>query len=100
MDGLGGIVSTEVERVPLGTHHGRDLHARVQRRALRLSAGGRWHLALTLGRVRPVAIEVAASGEGYDLPVVTADPWWRLARRLGAVILVAATAVAARRLRR
>jgi hypothetical protein len=90
--GLGGLVTTEVDRIALGTHHGRTLHARVERRSARFSAGRQWHLAVGLGRTRPVAIEVSAPGERYDLPIETADPWWRLVRRMTA-LAVASTAV-------
>lgn len=83
--GLGGLVTTEVERITLGMHHGRALHARVERRSARFSAGRRWHLALTIGRTRPVAIEVSAPGEQYDLPIVTTDPWVRATTTLAAV---------------
>jgi len=107
--GLGGLVTTEVDRIALGTHHGRELHARVERRRARFSTdqrwlGRQWHLAVSLGRTRPVAIEVSDTGERYDLSVVTTDPWWQLARRVGAVALastvvlvVAASARASRR---
>lgn len=98
--GLGGLVTAEVDRHPLGTHHGRELHARVERRSARFSAGRQWHLSIALGRSRPVAIEVSAPGERYDLCIVTVDPWWRLARRTGALALAAAvTLVIARRVR-
>lgn len=90
--GLGGLVTTEVDRLSLGSHHGRELYARVERRSARFSAGRQWHLAISLGRTRPVAIEVSTPGERYDLPIVTADPWWRLARRISA-LAIAATAV-------
>ena len=57
---LGGLLTAEVERVPLGTHHGHLLHARVRRRRARLSAGHRWQLSIDLGRTQPEAIEVMA----------------------------------------
>ena len=85
--GFGGLVTTEVDRVPLGVHHGHDLHARVERRRVRLTAGHRWHLSIGLGRTRPVAIEVDAPAGRYDLSIRTTDPWTQLARRIGAVIL-------------
>ncbi len=91
--GIGGLFTTEVERFPLGTHHGHELHARVQRRRLRFNFGraiGPWRLALDVGRTRPLAIEVSAPGERYDLPIVTADPWARFAGRLGALVIAAA----------
>ena len=105
--GFGGLVTTEVDRVSLGTHHGHDLHARVERRSVRLTAGRRWHLSIGLGRTRPVAIEVSPASEQheqheqqaqYDLPIRTTDPWTQLARRIGAVILasVALLAIAGR----
>lgn len=98
--GLGGLLTTEVERLPLGTHHGRELHARVERRSAKFSAGRQWHLAVGLGRTRPVAIEVSAPGERYDLPIATTDPWWQLARRIGMVLGAAGAVLAiARRIR-
>lgn len=97
--GVGGLLTTEVDRIPLGTHHGRELHARVQRRRLRFSAGREWHVAIDLGRTRPVAIEVSAPGERYDLDIATADPWMRFARRLGGLLIsvVAVLVIAGRR---
>ncbi|MEI7924722.1 MAG: hypothetical protein WCI61_00820 [Chloroflexota bacterium] len=96
--GLGGLVTTEVDRIALGTHHGRELHARVERRIARLTTGNRWrgrqwHLAIGLGRTRPVAIEVNAAGERYDLPISTTDPWAQLARRVGALVVASALAL-------
>ncbi len=88
--GFGGLVTTEVDRVPLGTHHGHDLHARVERRSARLSSGDRWHLSIGLGRTRPVAIEVNAPQGQYDLSIRTTDPWMQLARRISAVALASA----------
>ena len=104
--GLGGLVTIEVDRLALGTHHGRALHARVERPSARFSAGRRWHVAIGLGRTRPVAIEVSeanaasAPGERYDLAIATTDPWLRAARRIGLLALAAAAILAvARRLR-
>ena len=90
--GFGGLVTTEVDRIALGTHAGRDLYARVERRSARLTAGRRWHLALGLGRTRPVAIEVSGPGERYDLSITTTDPWMQAARRI-ATVAVAAVAI-------
>ena len=96
--GLGGLVTTEIDRIALGTHHDRELHARVERRIARLTTGNRWqgrqwHLAIGLGRTRPVAIEVNAAGERYDLPIRTTDPWARLARRIGALVVASTVAL-------
>ena len=88
--GWGGLVTTEVDRVPLGSHHGHDLHARVERRSARLSAGRGWHVSLGLGRTRPVAIEVDAGGTRYDLSIHTTDPWMQLARRIAALAFASA----------
>ena len=98
--GWGGLVTTEVDRLPLGTHGGRDLHARVERRRARLSAGRGWQLSIALGRTRPLAIEVEAAGERYDLPIATADPWFRTARRLGVLAVSAAAILIVSRRRR
>ncbi len=112
--GLGALLTTEVDRIALGTHHGRALHARVERRSARFSAGRRWHVSLTIGRTRPIAIEVtevsevtdagdggdmSAPGQRYDFAIATTDPWLRAARRIGALALAAAAIlVVARRL--
>ena len=102
--GWGGLVTTEVDRIALGTHHGRYLHARVERRTARLTAGRAWHVSLGLGRTRPVAIEVSGEvsgpGERYDLSITTTDPWMQAARRIAAVAVGAvAVLVIANRIR-
>jgi hypothetical protein len=104
--GLGGLVTHDVERIALGTHAGHELHARVERRAARFTSrhrwfGHQWHLDVDLGRARPVAIEVSAPGERYDLPVTTTDPWWRLVRRISALAIASmALVIVAGRARR
>ncbi len=100
--GAGALLHTEVERVPLGTHGGRRLTARVEHRTLRIALGRRWHASLSLGRRRPVAVEVAPGDDALD-PYSTAPgggrqydevavptppaPWPRYARRVAAVAL-------------
>ena len=90
-------VANEVDRVPLGTHHARELHARVQRRSVRFPAARDWSLSLGLGRTRPLAIEVSAPGERYDLPVPARDPWLRAAGAIAALALAATATLAAAR---
>lgn len=99
--GVGALLQTDTERVPLGDHQGRRLTARVQHRALRFALGSGRHVSVTLGRRRAVAVEVerldvsstgggAAGGAGqYDEIALSAppEPWVRAARR---VLLVAA----------
>jgi hypothetical protein len=94
--GLGGLLTTEVERVRLGRHQGRVLHGRVERRVLRVAAGGRWRFALTIGRARAVAVEVERAGERDVVAVPpVSDPWLAMLRRTlllwgGSLLLVAA----------
>lgn len=80
--GLGGLLTTEVDRVPLGEHHGRLLHGHVERRVLRLASGGRVQLSLTLGRSRATAIEIE-DGNGTELLPIprVPDPWLTMLRR-------------------
>lgn len=67
----GILVTTETERVELGTHHGRRLRGRVQRRVLRAAGGGRFALRIELGRARAVAVEVDDGARRYDVPITT-----------------------------
>ncbi len=80
--GLGGLLTTEVDRVPLGEHQGRLLHGHVERRVLRLATGGRIQLSLTLGRSRATAVEIA-DGDGTRLLAIppVPDPWLTTLRR-------------------
>ncbi len=74
--GLGGLLTTEFDRVPLGEHRGRLLHGHVERRVLRLATGGRIQLSLTLGRSRATAVEIENS-DGTQLLAIppVEDPW-------------------------
>ena len=99
--GLGALVTTEVEHAELGRHGARRLRGRVERRRLELAFGRGTQLRLTLGRVRPVAVEVYEAGASYDVPIaVPPTPWASGARRIllwwG---LTAATLLIARRMR-
>lgn len=80
--GLGGLLTTEVDRVPLGEHQGRLLHGHIERRVLRLATGGRIQLSLTLGRSRATAVEIA-DGEGTRMLAIprVPDPWLATLRR-------------------
>ena len=80
--GLGGLLTTEFDRVPLGEHRGRLLHGHVERRVLRLATGGRIQLSLTLGRSRATAVEIE-DGDGTRLLAIppVADPWLTMLRR-------------------
>ena len=88
--GLGGLITTEVDRVPLGEHQGRVLHGHIERRVLRLASGGRVQLSLTLGRSRATAVEVE-DGERSELVAIplVQDPWLAMLRRT-AVLWVSA----------
>ena len=96
--GLGGLLLTEVERVDLGTHGGYALHARVERRSARLTAGRGGRLSFGLGHTRAVAVEAASSGARYDLPVSRSrDAWLTTARALVALWCVGQLAIYALR---
>lgn len=80
--GLGGLLTTEFDRVPLGEHRGRVIHGHVERRVLRLATGGRIQLSLTLGRTRATAVEIE-DGNGTQLLAIppVEDPWLTMLRR-------------------
>lgn len=96
--GLGALLLSTVDHVELGTHHGRRLRARVQRRGARLLLGRGGRFSFALGHTRPVAIEVievATDGRRYDLPVPRPrDPWLAAAQRVLALTLGAALLLA------
>lgn len=86
--GAGALVQTEVERVDLGEHAGRQLRVLVEHRTLRLALGRWWSGSLVLGRRTPVRVEVvsvagAAREAQYDVHIPRpADPWPRYLRRV------------------
>lgn len=81
-DSFGGLLTTDVERVDLGSVGERALSARVQRRQLHLAVGTGSGVRITLGRLRPVAVEVTEAGRAYEVPIPTvADPWLTAVRR-------------------
>lgn len=85
-DGLGGLLTAEIEHLELGQVGTRVLRARVQRRQLRLAAGRRVGMRITIGRLRPVAVEVTEPGRAYEVPIPSvADPWLTAMRRLAAL---------------
>lgn len=107
--GLGALLTTEVEHADLGTHRGRRLRGRVERRSLRLGLGGAREWRVELGRSRPSAVEVVEPATGstgerrYEVAIpAPADPWPRAARRmlLCWAGLTLAVALIRRRLRR
>lgn len=95
--GFGALVTTVVEHADLGTHATHRLTGRVERRQLRLAFGRRGRFRLTLGRARPVAVEVtqlSGAGARYELPIAAgAAPWAAAAGRVLWWWGVAATAV-------
>ena len=94
--GFGLLVTTETDHVELGSHHGRRLRSRTQRRVLRVALGQRSGLRLTLSRARPVAVEVVENERRYELPIAApADPWLRATRRLLVVWALSLVAQAA-----
>lgn len=100
--GAGALLSTEVEYAELGTHGGRRLRGRVERRLLQVAVGRSGRFRMRLGRLRPVAVEVIEAGERrYEVPIeAPPDPWLAAGRRLLLTWLAAALVVdAARTLR-
>jgi hypothetical protein len=82
-EGLGGLLTSDVEHVELGQVGARVLRARVQRRQLRLGAGRGAGMRITIGRLRPVAVEVTAPDGTYEVPIPpVGDPWLAAIRRL------------------
>ena len=101
--GGGALFTTEVEYADLGTHGGRRLRGRVERRLLQIAVGDRGGLRVRIGRMRPVAVEVVEPDERrHEVPIVAPpDPWIAAGRRMVLVWLAAALVVgAARSLRR
>ncbi len=94
--GAGALLTSEVEYADLGTHGGRVLRGRVERRSLRLALGQRDGVRIRAGRARAIAIEVQeADGRRYELPVqAPVDPWLAMARRLLLLWLVSTLALA------
>jgi hypothetical protein len=80
--GLGALLTTDIEHVPLGEFGNRTLTARVERRSLRLAFGNRARVRVTLGRLRPVAVDVSEPTRTYQVAVPPVpDPWLRTLRR-------------------
>ena len=80
--GLGGLITTEVDRVPLGEHQGRVIHGHIERRVLRIASGGRVQLSLTLGRSRATAVEIDDGRRTKLLAIPRVpDPWLTGLRR-------------------
>ena len=100
--GAGALLSTEVAYAELGTHGGRRLRGRVERRLLQVAVGRGDGFRMRLGRLRPVAVEVLEGGERrYEVAIeAPPDPWLAAGRRLLLTWLAAALLVdAARTLR-
>ena len=93
--GAGALLTSEVDYADLGTHGGRALRGRVERRSLRIALGQREGMRLRAGRARAVAVEVEeADGRRYELPLqAPTDPWLAAARRLLLVWLLSTLAV-------
>lgn len=97
--GFGALLRTEYDHVDLGSHRGRSVRARVQRRSLRLALGRGRHVSVGLGRTRPVSIEITGEEGRYDVPVpAPSDPWVRAAWRLA--LLCVASVILVRIVRR
>jgi uncharacterized spore protein YtfJ len=86
---FGALITTEVEYADLGEHHGRHLRGRVERRVIRVRAGEGGRVSVTLGRTRPVAVEVSEDGHTTSITVhAPAEPVLRLVQ--GIALLAAA----------
>lgn len=73
---VGALLTTHVEHVELGEHHGTHIRARVERRHLNLGFGTRTRFRFSLARVRPTALHLSRGGRNAILPVPTPrDPW-------------------------
>ena len=102
LSGAGLLYTTELHYADLGTHHGRRLRGRVERRLVRLALGDGSGLRLQLGRLRPVAVEVIDPDDRrYEIAIPTPpEPRLVAARRTLLCWLVAALVIdVARRLR-
>ena len=88
--GAGALLTTEVEHLDLGEHHGTRIRARVERRLLRLGFGDRAGFRFTLGRARPTSLQLARGQRTATLPVsVPRDPWLHTVIRLLALTTLA-----------
>ena len=96
--GAGLLFTTELHYADLGTHHGRRLRGRVERRLLRLALGDASGLRLQLGRLRPVAVEVTeltgAGDRHYEVSIpIPPEPRLVAARRVLLCWLVGALVI-------
>ncbi len=81
--GAGALLTTEVEHVDLGEHHGTRIRARVERRLLRLGFGNHAGFRFSLGRTRPTLLHLSRGQRTATLSVpVPRDPWLQTAVRL------------------
>jgi len=81
--GAGVLVTTDVEHVELGEHHGTRIRARVERRLLRIGFGDRAGFRITLGRARPTSLQLTRGQRTVTLRVpIPRDPPLHSAIRL------------------
>lgn len=102
LGGAGLLYSTEVRYADLGTHAGRRLRGRAERRLLQLALGRAPALRLSLGRLRPIAVEVTEPDERrYEIAIPRPrDPRLAAAGRILTCWMLATLALGiARRLR-
>jgi len=87
--GAGAFLTTDVEHVDLGEHHGTRIRARVERRLLRIGFGTGAGFRLVVGRTRPTRLHLSRGTRVANLPFPAArDPWLQTAFRL-AIVTVA-----------
>ena len=73
---VGALLTTDVEHVELGEHHGTHIRARVESRRLHLGFGQRVGFRFSLARTRPTALHLSRGGRDAIIPVpIPRDPW-------------------------
>ena len=87
----GGLLSTDVELVDLGSHHGLRIEGTVVRRTLRIGLGGRRGLRIEIARARPTSIRaIGPAGEQVQRLPANPDPWLETVQRVAALTVAAA----------
>ena len=68
---VGALLTTDVEHVELGEHHGTHIRARVESRRFHLGFGDRVGFRFSLARARPTALHLSRGGRDAIIPVPT-----------------------------
>ncbi len=81
--GVGALITTHVEHVELGEHHGTRIRARVERRLIRIGFGDNAGFRITLGRARPTSLHLTRGQRTATLSIpIPRDPPLHTAIRL------------------